>query len=245
MARVLIGTSGWHYDHWVGPFYPDGTRPADRLAHYAGRFPAAEVNTTFYSLPSADTLATWRALTPDGFVFACKASRYITHMKKLKDPQESLAPFLETVRALGDRVGPLLFQLPPKWRANPDRLDALLAAVPTAYRCAVEPRDESWFSDEIDAVLSRHNAAFAVYDIDGRTSPVKTTADFAYVRLHGPGKAYEGSYDDAALGAWADRIRAWRDGGPDVYVFFDNDQDGHAPRDAARLMEMVADGGGG
>ncbi|MQX35821.1 DUF72 domain-containing protein [Roseospira navarrensis] len=241
MARILIGTSGWHYDHWVGPFYPESTRPADRLAQYAGRFPAVEVNNTFYALPSPDTLASWRAQTPDGFVFACKASRYITHMKKLKDPADSLARFLDAARSLGDRLGPLLFQLPPNWRANPERLDALLAAVPDDLRCAVEARDESWFSDEIDAVLARHSAAFAVYDIDGRTSPVKTTADFAYVRLHGPGKAYEGSYDDEALGGWAAQARAWRDEGKDVYVFFDNDQDGHAPRNAARLMEMVGD----
>lgn len=243
MARVLIGTAGWHYDHWVGPFYPHGTRPADRLAHYAGRFPAAEVNTTFYSLPSAETLARWCKATPPGFVFACKASRHITHMKKLKDPADSLARFLAAARALGDRLGPLLFQLPPKWRANPERLDALLAAVPDDLRCAVEPRDESWFCDAVDAVLSRHNAAFAVYDIDGRTSPVKTTADFAYVRLHGPGAAYQGSYDDDTLAGWAERIRTWRDDGRDVFVFFDNDQDGHAPRDAARLEALVQDRG--
>jgi len=243
MARVLIGTAGWHYDHWVGPFYPQGTRPADRLAFYAGRFAAAEVNTTFYSLPSPETLANWRDATPEGFVFACKASRYITHMKKLKDPADSLARFVETVRTLGDRLGPLLFQLPPNWRANPDRLEALLSALPDDLRCAVEPRDESWFCDEIDAVLSRHNAAFAVYDIDGRTSPVKTTADFAYVRLHGPGAAYQGSYDHDALAGWAQRIQAWRENGRDVFVFFDNDQDGHAPRDAMRLMDMIGDGG--
>jgi uncharacterized protein YecE (DUF72 family) len=244
MPRIRIGTSGWSYDHWVGPVYPVESRSGDRLRLYADRFDAVEINGTFYSLPSVQTVRHWVDQVPPDFVFACKASRYITHMKKLKDPADSLARFLETVTPLGDRLGPLLFQLPPRWRCNPGRLADFLAAVPEGLRCAVEFRDESWFTPEIDAVLAEHGAAFVVWDLDGDTSPVKTTADFAYIRLHGPGPAYRGSYDDAALARWAEQARAWRGEGRDVFVFFDNDEAGYAIQDAARLKAMVAGGEG-
>ncbi|MBB4286528.1 DUF72 domain-containing protein [Roseospira goensis] len=243
MARVLIGTSGWHYTHWTGPFYPSDVQAGDRLAFYASAFRAAEVNNTFYSLPRASTLRHWCAQTPDGFVFACKASRYITHMKKLKDAAETVPRFLESIAPLGDKLGPVLFQLPPRWRCNVDRLAALLAVVPPGQRCAVEFRDESWFTEAVDTVLADHGAAFTVYDLDGHTAPVKVTADFAYVRLHGPGAPYQGSYDAAALATWAARIAEWRDGGRDVYVFFDNDEAGYAALNAAHLRTLV-DGDG-
>ena len=242
MAEIHIGTSGWHYDHWVGPFYPERMKPDAFLGFYAEHFGAAEINNTFYQLPEPGTLAEWREATPGRFLFACKASRYITHMKKLKDPDDSIRRFFEVVGALGDKLGPILFQLPPRWRVDSGRLAAFLEALPGGRRYAFEFRDESWFTDEVLELLSRHGAAFCIYDIAGRRSAIEVTAEFVYVRLHGPGAAYEGTYDGRTLHGWARRFRGWRDEGCDVYCFFDNDQNGYAARDALRIKEMLADG---
>jgi uncharacterized protein YecE (DUF72 family) len=238
-GRIHIGTSGWHYDHWVGPFYPEGTRPEAFLAHYARRFRTTEVNNTFYRLPTPATFAAWREHTPRRFIFACKASRYITHMKKLRDPEVSCQRFLEAVEALGDKLGPILFQLPPRWRVNPGRLAAFLAALPRRRRFAFEFRDESWFAPEVYRLLSQYDAAFCIYELAGRRAPVEITGRFVYLRLHGPGGPYQGRYDDPALAAWAARILMWRKAGRDVYCYFDNDERGYAARDAGRLIEMV------
>ena len=239
MAEIRIGTSGWHYDHWVGPFYPDHMKPADFLAFYAERFTTAEINNSFYQLPSATTLAQWRDAVPDGFRFTAKASRYITHMKKLKDPAASLERFLERIAILEPKLGPLLFQLPPKWRADVDRLEAFLDAVPKERRAAVEFRDASWWIDDVYAALERHGAAFCPFELAGQEAPLQVTADFVYLRLHGPGDAYQGAYDDARLRAWADHLVAWRDAGRDVWCFFDNDEAGYAALNAARLQTLV------
>ena len=239
MAEIRIGTSGWHYDHWVGPFYPAGTTPDDFLACYAARFTAAEINNSFYQLPSAETLAHWRDTVPDGFRFTAKASRYITHMKKLKDPQASLERFLERIAVLDPKLGPLLFQLPPNWHANVERLEAFLGALPKARRAAVEFRDASWWIADVYAALARHGAAFCPFELAGEEAPVEVTADFVYLRLHGPGEAYRGAYDDDRLRGWADRLVAWRSEGRDVWCFFDNDEAGYAAMNAARLVEMV------
>lgn len=240
MAKVHVGTSGWHYDHWRGPFYPDDMKPAAFLDYYAQRFGAAEINNTFYQLPKRETLAQWGDTTPAGFLFACKASRYITHMKKLKDPRQSIRRFFGVVDALGDKLGPVLFQLPPRWHVNVERLEGLLAALPSGLRYGFEFRDETWFTREVYDALARHNAAFCLYDLAGRRSPVEVTADFVYVRLHGPDGAYRGSYDGRTLSGWARRFARWRDDGRDVYCFFDNDENGYAALNAQRLQEMVA-----
>jgi uncharacterized protein YecE (DUF72 family) len=185
-------------------------------------------------------VAEWRDTVPEGFRFAVKASRYITHMKKLKDPADSVARFFERAEGLGDRLGPVLFQLPPNWRANPERLDAFLAGLPSGPGYVFEFRDPSWFDDAVRDVLARHNAAFCIYDLAGEQSPLTVTADFVYVRLHGPAEtAYQGSYSDEALAEWAQRFRAWRDAGRDVYCFFDNDEAGYAALDAQRLQGLL------
>lgn len=238
-GRVRIGTSGWRYDHWRGPFYPEELPTGRWLNHYAQRFDAVEVNRTFYSLPDRSVLEGWAAGTPDGFMFAVKASRYLTHMKKLKDPDEPLANLLEVARGLGPKLGPLLFQLPPAWRADPGRLDAFLDAVPDDVRVAVETRDESWFDDRVLRVLADHGAAFCIWHLGGTLSPKEVTADLVYVRLHGPGDSYEGRYDRRTLAGWAGAVCSWRDAGRDVHCYFDNDQDGYAPVNARELAEMV------
>lgn len=238
-GRIHIGTSGWHYGHWVGPFYPEGMSSPAFLGFYAQRFHTVEINNTFYSLPREATLEAWRDDTPKGFLFACKASRFITHMKKLSDPKRSVKRFFDTIDVLGPKLGPVLFQLPPRWHVNADRLRAFLKALPDRYRYAFEFRDETWFRDEVLQSLERARAAFCIYDLAGRQSPEHVTTDLVYVRLHGPGEAYQGRYSDAALRRWAGKIVTWSQQGRDVYCYFDNDQNGYAARDGARLVTAV------
>ena len=238
-GRTHIGTSGWSYDHWEDAFYPAGLATGERLAFYARRFATVELNNSFYQLPAREDLEHWRDVVGDDFVFAVKASRYITHMKKLNEPRESLERFLGRVAALGRTLGPVLFQLPPRWHCNPDRLASFLRQLPGEHRYAFEFRDPSWHVGEIHAALREAGAAFCIYDLAGDLSPKEVTADFVYIRLHGPEGPYEGSYDARALSGWAGAISAWRDRGLDVYCYFDNDEAGHAPANAARLADML------
>lgn len=234
-----IGCSGWHYAHWRGPFYPPDLPAARWLDFYAGRFDTVEINNSFYQLPSEKTLAAWRDGTPAGFLFAPKASRFITHMKKLRDPETPLALFLGRMETLGEKLGPILFQLPPHWGRNVERLEGFLRALPSGHRHAFEMRDPSWHHPEVYALLKAHNAAFCAFDLAGFQSPVELTADFAYIRLHGPSlAAYAGCYDAEALHGWATRIRGWRDLHT-VYVYFDNDQAGYAARNALELRGIL------
>ena len=235
-----IGTSGWHYRHWQGPFYP-ADLPADRwLGFYARHFDTVEINASFYRLPTRAAVRSWRAATPAGFRFALKASRFITHMKKLRAPRASLRAFLGVARALGGQCGPLLFQLPPRWACNAGRLAAFLDVLPRGHECAFELRDPSWHRPQVYALLRRNNAAFCIYQLAGFESPHIVTADFAYVRLHGPtAQAYGGSYSQHALAAWAEEIRSWRRL-KRVYVYFDNDEAGYAVRNAATLRRLLA-----
>ena len=238
-TMIHIGTSGWHYEHWVGPFYPPDTPSSDYLPFYAARFQSVEINSSFYHLPKKETFAQWRETVPEGFLFVVKASRYITHMKKLKDSREPLANFLEPVQALRDKLGPLLFQLPPRWRANPERLEAFLEVLPVKIRAAFEFRDPSWFDDRVYAALEKHNAAFCIYEFDRRISPKQITADFVYVRLHGPEDAYQGSYSTQQLSGWAGAFSTWSNQGKEIFCFFDNDQAGYAVQNALELKNML------
>lgn len=238
-GSIHIGTSGWHYSHWVGPFYPEGMTSDEFLGFYAQRFHTVEINNTFYSLPREATLVAWRADTPKGFLFSCKASRFITHMKKLGDPKRSVKRFFDTIELLGPKLGPVLFQLPPRWHVNVARLQAFLDALPDRYRYAFELRDETWFTDGVLESLERARAAFCIYELAGRRSPEHVTTDLVYIRLHGPGQAYQGQYSDAALRRWAGKIVAWSREGRKVYCYFDNDQNAYAARDGARLARLV------
>lgn len=242
MARtgeIRIGTSGWTYEHWVGPVYPEDMPPSDRLAHYSRSLDSVEINSTFYGLPSADSIAAWLAATPDSFRFAVKASRYITHMKKLKDPEAALTLFLEAVRPFGSRLGPILFQLPPRWRCNAARLKTFLEALPRTHRYAFEFRDASWHGSDTRTILEQTGAAFCIFELAGAMSPLATTADFAYIRLHGPNGAYRGRYGDQELKAWAERISGWRADGLDVFCYFDNDEAGYAFANAVHLLQLL------
>lgn len=238
-GRIHIGTSGWHYSHWVGPFYPSGTSSEQFLSYYTGFFGTVEINNTFYQLPARETLAGWREGTPDDFLFACKASRFITHMKKLGDPKQSVKRFFHTIEVLGDKLGPVLFQLPPRWHLNLDRLKCFLEALPKSWRYAFEFRDDTWFTQDTLKVLTEHGAAFCMYDLAGRQSPEEVTTDLVYIRLHGPGKAYQGQYGTRVLARWAAQCLSWSKEGKDVYLYFDNDEKGYAAQDALALKRLV------
>ncbi len=238
-SRVLIGTSGWHYAHWKGVFYPDAVSPPDFLRFYAARFRTAEINNTFYNLPGKETFEVWHDTVEPGFVFAVKASRYITHMKKLKDAAAPVERFVELARTLGDRLGPILFQLPPRWKFNAERLDEFVKSLPLGMRYAFEFRDPSWFDPAAYDILKKQGAAFCIYDLEGTGSPREVTCDFVYVRLHGPGAAYQGSYPDKTLVEWARTFVAWRDAGLDVYCYFNNDWAGNAVENALRLRLLI------
>jgi uncharacterized protein YecE (DUF72 family) len=232
----FIGTSGWHYKHWRGAFYPEDVRPAAMLDYYVRHFETVELNNTFYRLPTEKAVREWRESTPPGFTFAAKGSRYITHMKKLSDPAPALEKYFSRVDLLGGKLGPVVFQLPPFWECNYERLEQFLAALPGGGRYAFEFRNPTWHNDRVYALLERTGAAWCSWDLAGAQSPVLVTGRFAYVRLHGPGGAYQGSYSDDALAAWARRIDEWTGRGFDSYLYFDNDQAGFAVQDAQRLL---------
>jgi uncharacterized protein YecE (DUF72 family) len=239
MGHVHIGTSGWHYKHWCGPFYPEKHAAAKMLPFYLQHFDTVEINNSFYRLPEAETFACWRESTPPNFVFAVKASRFITHNKKLKNPENAVENFLPRAEALGKKLGPVLFQLPPKWKVNPARLAALLEKLPRRHRYTFEFRELSWNTAEILQILREHNAAYCIYELAGYHAPLEITADFAYVRLHGPGGKYQGSYSPCKLREWAERIAVWRRTLRHVYVYFDNDQAGYAAQNALELRRLV------
>jgi uncharacterized protein YecE (DUF72 family) len=237
---IRIGTSGYHYRHWKGNFYPEDLSTAAMLPFYLNYFDTLELNNTFYRLPTESALAGWRDAVPDNFIFAVKASRFLTHNKKLKDPENALENLLPRVKILGKKLGPILFQLPPKWRINLERLQELLTILPGIYRYAFEFRETSWINEQVLETLQRYKSAFCIYDIAGYHSPLHVTADFAYVRLHGPGGKYQGSYSDAALEQWAEWIAEQSAKLRAIYFYFDNDQAGYAPQNALTLRRKVA-----
>ena len=240
LGKVRVGTSGWHYAHWRGLFYPADLPPAKMLRWYAERFGTVEINNSFYRLPTTDALKLWCKETPSNFCFAVKASRYITHNRKLLEPRETTKKFVLQIRKLGKRLGPILFQLPPTWKINLERLEDFLRALPRNRRYAVEFRNPTWNVAEVYETLRRHNTAYCIFELAGFQSPVEVTADFAYVRLHGPGNKYQGSYDKKQLDTWAKQIEAWRHEHKDVYIYFDNDQAGYAAQNALQLKQMLS-----
>lgn len=238
--RILIGTSGWSYEHWQGLFYPADLPQDSRLEYYAQHFQSVEINTTFYHLPEKKTLRRWRDTVSPDFVFAVKASRYITHTKKLRDPAKSVSTFFERISVLEDQLGPVLFQLPPRWRFNGQRLAAFLDALSGEFRYAFEFRDPSWLNADSLGLLSRHKAAFCIYELNGFLSPQEITTDFVYVRLHGPDGPYQGSYDTRTLSGWAQVFATWSAQGHTIYCYFDNDQAGYAVHNALCLKSMLS-----
>ena len=240
-SRVRIGTSGWHYKHWLGVFYPEGTRASEMFQYYARYFDTVEINNSFYRLPTATTFDNWRESSPANFCYAVKGSRFITHMKKLKDPQTSSAKFFLVAERLGPKLGPILFQLPPRWKVNTERLEEFLRTLPREHQYALEIRDETWLVPEVYKLLRKFHVAFCIHDFADMKVPKEITADFTYIRFHGPTSAkYWGSYADKELRGWADRIKQWRRDLSAVYAYFNNDPEGAAIRNALTLKEFVS-----
>jgi uncharacterized protein YecE (DUF72 family) len=238
-GSLFVGCSGWQYRHWRGNFYPQEL-PLDRwLEHYASVFDTVEVNNSFYRLPEGQRFAAWRQQTPSRFLFAVKASRYLTHMKKLKDPREPLSRFFSRAKRLGRKLGPVLYQLPPRWKCDAERLADFLRALPRGRRHVFEFRDLSWYREEVFALLVRYRTALCLHDMPGSESPRRAVGPFVYLRFHGAGAHYGGRYPDSRLSPWADWIRERLGDGLNVFAYFNNDQGGHAPRDARRLEQMV------
>ncbi|WP_297515774.1 DUF72 domain-containing protein [uncultured Caulobacter sp.] len=240
MSETRIGCSGWTYDDWRGPFYPETVRLKDRFAYYATRFDTTEINGSFYRLPSENAVKGWADQAPDGFVFAWKVSRYITHNKKLKDCQDSVALVFGRMAPLGAHLGPALVQLPPMLHRDDERLKRFLSWLPKGQRVTVEFRHVSWYDEAVYSILRDHGAAFCISDHHDAPSPWEVTADFAYARGHGPGGRYHGRYAETDLRAWADFLEDQRRAGRDTYSYFDNDVKSAAPKDAD-ILKALAD----
>jgi uncharacterized protein YecE (DUF72 family) len=239
-GEVRIGCSGWQYRHWRGRYYPHDL-PTDRwLEYYAAAFDTVELNASFYRLPEADTFAAWAARVPRGFTFAVKASRYLTHLRHLREPAQPLMRLWSRADKLGEHLGPMLYQLPPRWGMDLDRLAMFLDAVPDARPQAIEFRDVSWYVPSVLELLERGPVALCLHDMRGSAPPPAPVGPLVYVRFHGPTGRYRGSYSPQFLTAWADRLVEWATEGRPVYAYFNNDADGHALKDAVRLHELVA-----
>jgi uncharacterized protein YecE (DUF72 family) len=239
MNRARVGCSGWVYRHWRNDFYPADLATTGWFAHYARTFDTVEINNSFYRLPSSQAFERWRRQAPPCFLFAVKASRYLTHLRKLKEPEAPLELFFDRARHLGPALGPVLYQLPPVWKRDVDRLAAFLEALPRDVRHVVEFREPSWYHDRIFALLQQHGVALCLHDMSQSTPPRVRVGPFTYVRFHGASAKYGGGYADDQLRDWADWLAGDRDAGREVFAYFNNDVGGHAPRDAVRLRAML------
>jgi uncharacterized protein YecE (DUF72 family) len=225
--------------------YPSQTPVKDWFGYYASKFDTVEINNSFYRLASEAAYREWHDQAPPGFLYAVKASRFLTHMKKLKDPAEPLANVLGRARLLVSHLGPILYQLPPRWRCDPDRLRAFLELLPRDLTHVMEFRDPSWCADVVRELLTAHGVGFCIHDLRGVPSPEWVTARAVYLRFHGPtAGAYAGGYPRVRLRSWADWITEQRWAGHDVYVYFNNDDAGHAVFDALTLRELLRERNG-
>jgi uncharacterized protein YecE (DUF72 family) len=240
MSKVFVGTSGWTYDGWRGPFYPKDVPKKDWLAWYGTRFQTTEINGSFYRTPSLEAVRNWREQTPKNFLFAWKASKFITHWKRLSvNSENSIELMVTRLKSLSPKVGVVLFQLPPQFQKNQERLSSFLSMLPRCYPYAFEFRHRSWYDDDIFALLHAHDVSLCLSDHHDAPSPWEVTARHVYVRGHGPGGRYKDHYPDKALQAWAREIRKWKRQRRTVFVYFDNDQKSAAPIDALRLKELL------
>ncbi|MDI6874549.1 DUF72 domain-containing protein [Candidatus Solincola sp.] len=238
-AELRVGTSGWHYAHWRGVFYPIQLPTREWLGFYASHFDTVEINNSFYRLPALETFAVWRDAVPEGFLFAVKANRFITHVKRLRDPREALTNFFRNMDGLREKTGPILFQLPPRWKADPERLRGFIRALPPGYRYVFEFRDPSWFAPEIYRILEDGGCALCSASSPSFPEARVETADFAFFRFHGGKVLYGSKYSTEELAEWADYARRLLKEGMDVYAYFNNDAFGYAVEDALAFRTLV------
>jgi len=236
---IRIGTSGWHYDHWQGLFYPDKLPKSEWFEYYAEDFNTVEINNTFYQEPKRETFRNWQNQAPEGFLYTVKAHRFITHVKRLKDPKVPVERFFERVRLLKENLGPILYQLPPNFHKDLDRLRAFIKVLPKDRIAVFEFRHKSWFADDTYELLRKVNAAFCVHDLSGKSTPRVITSDIIYVRFHGPTGEYAGNYSRATLQNWADWIKENIKGKKAVFVYFNNDYNAYAVYNAKVLKELL------
>jgi uncharacterized protein YecE (DUF72 family) len=240
METIRTGCSGWNYRDWRGRFYPEKLPVKDWFAFYAKTFDTVEINNSFYRLPKPETYRNWREQAPEDFCYAVKASRFLTHNKKLKDPEQPLDLLIGNARNLGARLGPVLYQLPPGWKLNRERLEAFLKLLPADLTHVLEFREASWMTEEVLALLDSHGVAFCAHDMPGLPTLRWASGKAAYVRFHGHRHKYRGRYPDEALQDWADWMVAEAKGGRQVWAYFNNDIGGAAIQDALTLRAMIA-----
>jgi len=237
--QYYIGTSGWHYDHWRHLFYPDKLTRAKWLEFYARHFTTVELNNSFYRLPSEEAFANWRDSSPANFTFAVKVSRFITHIKRLKNSEEPVGTFLGRAKILKQKLGPLLYQLPPNMHRDDNRLESFLSILPPGLKHVLEFRHESWLDDGVFEVLRRHNVGLCVFDMPGLTCPLVATAEFAYIRFHGSTGLYSSCYSDEELAEWARRLAGLAPEVKEAYIYFNNDAETFAVRNAMTLGDYL------
>jgi uncharacterized protein YecE (DUF72 family) len=238
-AKCWIGTSGWSYKHWQGVFYPAESPSTAWFSYYARQFPTVEINNTFYHLPAAGTFEKWRDSAPEGFRFAVKANRYITHLKRLLDPAEPLENFLSRARLLGDHLGPILYQLPSRWKLDLPRFANFVEHLPRDLVQAVEFRDQSWLTDDVYRLLEQHGTGFCIISLPNFNCPLKVTSPFVYIRMHGSLELYSSRYTGTELARWAETITGFLEDGREVYVYFNNDAHGYAIVNAEELRDRL------
>ena len=240
--RYYIGTSGWHYDDWHGRFYPEKLPKAKWLEFYSQQFSTVELNNSFYRLPSEEAFNKWHDSSPAGFTFAVKVSRFITHIKRLKDCDEALENFMSRATGLKEKLGPLLYQLPPGLHRNDDKLESFLKKLPRGLKHVIEFRHPSWLEEGVFEILRRYNAGLCVFDMPKMSCPLLATADFAYIRFHGGESLYSSCYTDEKLSQWAKRIGDLAKNLESVYIYFNNDIEGYAVENAITIREYLVKG---
>ena len=239
-SRYNIGTSGWHYEHWRDKFYPEKLAKAKWLEFYAGHFDTVELNNSFYRLPSEDAFANWRDSSPANFTFAVKVSRFITHIKRLKDTGEAVEKFISRAAILGDKLGPLLYQLPPNMHRNDEVLESFLSTLPRGMKHVFEFRHQSWLEEGVLQILHKYKVGFCVFDMPSISCPLIATADFAYIRFHGSASLYSSCYSDEELASWAKRLANLARNLKAIYIYFNNDIEGFAVRNAMTLRNYLS-----
>ena len=238
-TKYFVGCSGWHYEHWRGLYYPQDLAKPKWLSFYAQQFDTVELNNSFYRVPSEKAFNTWQDSTPDNFVFAVKASRFITHIKRLKNLDSAVENFVSRARLLKEKLGPLLYQLPPSMKRNDELLESFLYTLRSEYQHVVEFRHESWIDERVFDILRRHSVGLCVFDMPGFGCPLVATSDFAYVRFHGSEGLYSSSYSDEELARWAQRIARLGETVRVSYIYFNNDAEAFAVKNAATLRNLL------
>ena len=239
LTKYYIGTSGWVYPHWRGVFYPPKLPQSKWLEHYTGLFSTVELNSSFYRLPSERAFFNWRDSSPEGFRYSVKVSRFITHIKRLKDVAKPIETFIERARHLNEKLGPLLYQLPPNMHRNDERLESFLSLLPKGLRHVIEFRHQSWLDKAVFDILRRHGIGFCVFDMPDLPCPPLATADFAYIRFHGSSGLYFSCYSNGELDEWALRISRLAKDLDTVYIYFNNDAEGYAISNAQTLAAKL------